>query len=75
MAALTALVLGILPVIPGFLQKIGVLSSIPESFVVVYNNAWFFSFFSAGILHWIFTLLKGKRNDDDQSADPLLSSP
>lgn len=74
LAALTALVLGILPVIPGFLQKIGVLSSIPESFVVVYNNAWFFSFFSAGILHWIFTLLKGKRNDD-QSADPLLSSP
>lgn len=75
LAALTALVLGILPVIPGFLQKIGVLNSIPESLVFVYNNAWLFSFFSAGILHWIFTLLKGKRKDDHQSADPLLSSP
>lgn len=74
LAALTALLLGILPVIPGFLQKVGILSSIPESLVVVYNNAWLFSFFSAGLLHWIFTLLKGKMKDD-QSLDPLLSSP
>lgn len=74
LAALTALVLGILPVIPGFLHKIGVLSSISVSFVFVYNNAWFFSFFSAGILHLIFTVLIGKKKDGHQPFDPLLSS-
>ncbi|KAK8600370.1 hypothetical protein V6N13_059836 [Hibiscus sabdariffa] len=47
LAAMVALVIGILPVIPGFLQKVGILSSVPDAFVVIYNNAWFFSFFSA----------------------------
>ncbi|KAK9289688.1 hypothetical protein L1049_007846 [Liquidambar formosana] len=71
LAALTALVIGILPVIPGFLNKVGILTSIPDSFVVIYNNAWFFSFFSAGILYWILSCLKGKPKDS-QPIDPLL---
>ncbi|XP_059667538.1 purine-uracil permease NCS1 [Cornus florida] len=71
LAAMIALVFGILPVIPGFLEKVGILSSIPASFLVIYNNAWFFSFFSAGILYWILSCLKGKQNSS-QLTDPLL---
>lgn len=70
LAALLALLVGIFPVIPGFLQKVGILGSIPEIFMTIYNNAWFFSFFSAGIVYWmIFSLLTGK---DSKLSDPLL---
>ncbi|CAI9097893.1 OLC1v1034409C1 [Oldenlandia corymbosa var. corymbosa] len=72
LAAMAALLLGILPVIPGFLQKVGVLNSVPESLVMVYNNAWFFSFFFAGILYCTFSFLKGKQNND-LSLDPLIT--
>ncbi|KAG6693531.1 hypothetical protein I3842_09G004900 [Carya illinoinensis] len=73
LAAMVALVLGILPVIPGFLQKIGILSSVPESFGVIYNNAWFFSFFVAGFLYWILSRFTGKQNKS-LPVDPLLPS-
>ncbi|MBA0684377.1 hypothetical protein Goari_025968 [Gossypium aridum] len=71
LAAMAALVFGILPVIPGFLQKVGILSSVSDVFVVIYNNAWFFSFFSAGLLYWILASLRGKQNKSLPS-DPLL---
>ncbi|KAK6943914.1 Purine-cytosine permease [Dillenia turbinata] len=70
--AMVALVAGILPVFPGFLQKVGILHSISDSFVVIYNNAWFFSFFSAGILYWILASLKGKKGGKSLPMDPLL---
>ncbi|KAI5425724.1 Neuronal calcium sensor 1, variant 2, partial [Lathyrus oleraceus] len=59
-AAIVALVVGVLPVIPGFLHKVGTLKSVSESFVVIYNNAWFVSFFSAGLFYWIMSCLKNK---------------
>ncbi|GMI96614.1 nucleobase cation symporter 1, plastidic nucleobase transporter [Hibiscus trionum] len=62
LAAMVALVIGILPVIPGFLQKVAIRSSVPDAFVVIYNNAWFFSFFSAGLIYWILSSLKTKQN-------------
>ncbi|XVE76078.1 hypothetical protein DITRI_Ditri12bG0144000 [Diplodiscus trichospermus] len=71
LAAMAALVIGILPVIPGFLQKVGMLSWVPDAFVVIYNNAWFFSFFSSGLLYWIFSSLRGKQNKA-KPFDPLL---
>ncbi|GAV62940.1 Transp_cyt_pur domain-containing protein [Cephalotus follicularis] len=73
LAAIAALVTGILPVIPGLLQNVGILSSIPNTFVVIYNNAWFFSFFSAGFLYWVLSCLKGKQNNC-LPLDPLLPS-
>lgn len=73
LAAMAALVVGILPVVPGLLQKAGVLSYVPDLFVVIYNNAWFCSFFSAGILYWILSFLKGKQ-EDSQLIDPLLNT-
>ncbi|KAI3472013.1 hypothetical protein Pfo_028701 [Paulownia fortunei] len=71
LAAMGALIIGILPVIPGFLQKVGILGSVPDAFTVIYNNAWFFSFFSAGILYWIISSVKSKWNNQ-QNIDPLL---
>ncbi|KAK7337149.1 hypothetical protein VNO77_17710 [Canavalia gladiata] len=59
-AAIVALVVGILPVIPGLLHKMGIVTSIPENFVVIYNNAWFFSFFFAGFLYWVLSSLRKK---------------
>ncbi|KAI8563214.1 hypothetical protein RHMOL_Rhmol03G0095000 [Rhododendron molle] len=73
LAAMAALVVGILPVVPGLLQKAGVLSYVPDLFVVIYNNAWFCSFFSAGILYWILSFLRGKQ-EDSQLIDPLLNT-
>ncbi|XP_058077236.1 purine-uracil permease NCS1-like [Magnolia sinica] len=61
LAAMAALVIGILPVIPGFLNKVGLLNSTAEAFVVIYNNAWFISFFIAGIVYWFLSCLGGQR--------------
>lgn len=72
LVALAALVVGILPVIPGFLQKVGIVSSVPDVFVVIYNNAWFFSFFTAGFLYWILSSLNKKFIPPQ--AQPLLSN-
>lgn len=59
-AAMVALVVGIVPVVPGFLNKVGFVTSIPDYFVVIYNNAWFISFFSAGFLYWVLASLRRK---------------
>ncbi|MED6189988.1 Neuronal calcium sensor 1, partial [Stylosanthes scabra] len=39
LAAIVALVFGVLPVIPGFLKKVGIFASVPHGFAVIYNNA------------------------------------
>ncbi|KAL3754047.1 hypothetical protein ACJRO7_001310 [Eucalyptus globulus] len=71
LAAMASLVVGILPVIPGFLQKVGALSAIPGAFVVIYNNAWFFSFFLAGLLYWVLSSFSEKSRKS-LPYDPLL---
>ncbi|KAI3442897.1 uncharacterized protein J3R85_000603 [Psidium guajava] len=71
LAAMASLAAGILPVIPGFLQKVRALSAIPDAFVVIYNNAWFFSFFLAGFLYWVLSSFSGKSRKS-LSYDPLL---
>jgi NCS1 family nucleobase:cation symporter-1 len=55
MAAMAA---GVAPIVPGFLQKVGVLPSVSKAFVTAYNNAWFVSFFVAGA---VYCLLCGQR--------------
>ncbi|KAJ4831701.1 Neuronal calcium sensor 1 [Turnera subulata] len=73
LAAMTALLVGILPVMPGLLQKVGILSTISDTFVVIYNNAWFFSFFFSGFLYLILSSLVG-RFKKSPPRDPLLRS-
>ncbi|KAF7818699.1 purine-uracil permease NCS1 [Senna tora] len=61
LAAIVALVFGVLPVFPGFLHKLGVLTwNIPPAFHVIYGNAWFISFFSAGFVYWVLSALRRK---------------
>jgi nucleobase:cation symporter-1, NCS1 family len=50
-AAMVAMAVGVLPIVPGFLQTAGVLPSVHKAFVTVYNNAWFVSFFIAGAVY------------------------
>ncbi|KAK7345460.1 hypothetical protein VNO77_16064 [Canavalia gladiata] len=69
--AIVALVFGILPVVPGFLHKVGISTSVPHTFVVIYNNAWFTSFFSAGFLYLVLSNLERKPGKS-AAGDPLL---
>jgi len=50
-AGLTALVVGILPNLPGFLSAAGIVGSVPEIFNTLYNYAWFVGLFVAGALY------------------------
>lgn len=52
-AAMAALLAGILPILPGFLHKVGILANINKAFVGAYNNAWFVSFFVSAIIYLI----------------------
>lgn len=70
-AALVALIVGILPVIPGFLHTVGILKSVADVSIVIYNNAWFVSFFFAGTVYWFLSLLRSN-GESSQLTDPLL---
>lgn len=72
LSAMVALVIGILPVIPGFLQKVGAVGKIPDVYVTIYNNAWFFSFFLAGFVYRLLWNLGGEPGKVLHSSEPLL---
>ncbi|KAK9124052.1 hypothetical protein Sjap_013654 [Stephania japonica] len=72
-AAVAALVIGVLPVIPGFLHKVGILNSVPNALVLIYNNAWIVSFFLASLVYWILSCLFGGNQKNLASLDdPLI---
>jgi nucleobase:cation symporter-1, NCS1 family len=50
-AALLALVVAVLPNVPGFLHQAGALASVPAFFDDIYTYAWFVGFFMAGALY------------------------
>ena len=50
-AAIVALVLAVLPNLPGFLSTIGAVDSVPAIFSTIYTYAWFVGFFIAGGLY------------------------
>lgn len=50
-AGLIALVVGILPNLPGFLFAAGIVDSVPAIFTTLYNYAWFVGVFVAGTLY------------------------
>lgn len=51
-AGLIALVVGILPNLPGFLHAAGAVESVPAIFDTLYSYAWFVGLFIAGVLYW-----------------------
>ncbi|KAF3326364.1 Purine-uracil permease NCS1 [Carex littledalei] len=69
--AFVALGLSIAPLVPGFLGQLGVVQEVGEVFVVIYGNAYFFGFFTAGVVY--LALSCGKRTGGTRSmADGLL---
>jgi len=60
LAALWALIIGIIPNIPGFLVNINVVVSdtFPSFIVAIYNYAWFVGFGLSGFVYWL--LMKKK---------------
>lgn len=51
-SALVSLLVGMAPVVPGFLHTVGLLNMSSPSFLILYNNSWFVSFFIAGLAYW-----------------------
>lgn len=58
-AALIALVLGVLPNIPGFSKAAGFVADVPDAFEIVYTYAWFVGLAIAAAVYWI--LMKARR--------------
>ena len=57
-AALVALIVGVLPNVPGFLAAAGALPEVPSPLATLYTYAWFVGFGVAGLVYW---LLAGRR--------------
>ncbi len=53
LSALAALLLGILPNIPGFLHAVGVLDGIAQWLISLYHYAWFVGAFTAGLVYFL----------------------
>ncbi len=51
--AFVALILGVLPNLPGFLQAAGFVESVPVLFTGIYAYAWFVGLGIAGTVYWI----------------------
>jgi NCS1 family nucleobase:cation symporter-1 len=55
-----ALVLGVLPNLPGFLKAAGFVAEVPDVFVSIYAYAWFVGLFVAVGIYWL--LMRGARS-------------
>ncbi len=51
--AIIALVAGVAPNVPGFLQAAGAVKTVPAVFVSIYTYAWFVGLFISGGLYWL----------------------
>lgn len=71
LAAVAALVVGVLPAIPGFLEKVEIVSEVPKVFSIIYGNAWFISTFLAGFCYWGLSVML-KRPKVSRRFGPLL---
>jgi NCS1 family nucleobase:cation symporter-1 len=49
--AIIALVLGVLPNLPGFLEAAGFVADVPDFFETIYTYAWFVGLFAAGTIY------------------------
>ena len=59
-AAFIALIVGVLPNLPGFLHAAGALESVPGFFTTIYSYAWFTGLFISGIVYLV--LMRNKRD-------------
>ena len=59
-ATLVALVLGVLPNVPGFLKSSGMVKGEPDVFDAIYPYAWFIGVAIAGGLYLVGTRMRAK---------------
>lgn len=64
--AIVALVLGVIPNIPGFLEAAGIVESVPAFFSTLYTYAWFVGLFISGGLHYGLTQMFGSPGADPE---------
>ncbi len=60
-AGLTALIVGIVPNLPGFLAAVGALSDVPALFVTLYSYAWFVGFFVSAAVYLLLAQMQMRR--------------
>jgi len=63
--AIIAFILGVIPNVPGFLLKIGVLASIPSFFETIYSYAWFVGLPLSGIFYYALMITKKLNNGEE----------
>ena len=63
--ALMAVVVGWIPVAPGFLQAVGLIRNIPQIFATLYTFAWFIGCFSAGLAYLVLMRLPFLKEPDN----------
>jgi len=63
--ALVALVVGILPNVPGFLKSAGAISGPPTLWDEIYVYAWFIGFFVAAIVYLVGMSITGRHRKED----------
>lgn len=51
--AIVALVLGVLPSLPGFLTALGMVENLPTMLVELYNYAWFIGAFTSAVIYYL----------------------
>lgn len=59
-AGILALIIGILPNLPGFLNAVGVTDSVSPFFATIYTYAWFVGLFVAGAAYLLLSMGKKK---------------
>lgn len=74
LAALATLVLSVMPSVPGFLHRVGILKDTFDVFVAIYDNSWFFGLFFATLLYWILSC-GWSRKKERTSGPPSLLDP
>lgn len=60
LVAMVALVVSLVPVVPGFLHKLGLIERLPQALTLVYNVGWFFGFFSSGVVYFVLVQCVGE---------------
>ncbi|XP_039123703.1 purine-uracil permease NCS1-like [Dioscorea cayenensis subsp. rotundata] len=61
LVAVSSLVIAVAPIVPGFVHKLGILKTLPEALIFIYNVGWFFGFFMAAFLYGILSLRLGPK--------------
>ncbi|KAJ0988529.1 hypothetical protein J5N97_006885 [Dioscorea zingiberensis] len=61
LVAVGSFVIAVVPIVPGFLHKVGILKTLPETLIFMYSVGWFFGFFTGSFMYGLLSLRWGPR--------------